>query len=153
MTVATYEEVSPRFRALSKGKHGEGASPEEVQEAERELSVVLPDSYRAFLGEFGWGAFAHWELYGLGADVPSHLHLVRITLEERREFHPLTPPHLVPVLNNGGGDLYCLDTSRLVDGECPVVFWDHDLGEDQIPDEDAPGFLPWLADGLDLVQS
>ncbi len=123
-----------------------------IRDAESELCVVLPDSYRAFLGEFGWGRFAGWELYGLGVDVPASLHLPSVTLDERRRFLPLTPPHLIPILNNGAGDLYCLDTSRLMEGECPVVCWCHELEEDQIPYVEAPGFLPWLSEELDRAE-
>lgn len=85
-------------------------------------------------------------------DVRSALQLVRVTLEERRGFLLLTPPHLIPILNNGAGDLHCLDTSRLVNGERPVVCWNQELEEDQIPDKQAPGFLPWLSEELDRAQ-
>lgn len=141
-----YEEVSARFRTLA-SESGKGARPEEIQQAERELGVVLPASYRAFLREFGWGSVAHWEVHGLGADVPPHMNFVRITLDERQE---ALPPALVPVLNDGGGGLHCLDTSLLADGECPVVFWDHEQGEAQVPNPEAESFSTWLSERRDL---
>lgn len=148
----SYEEVSLRFRAATKGQHGQGASPAEIRHAEHRLGTTLPRGYKSFVAEFGWGTFAQWELYGLGADVPPQLDLVRVTLEERTEFHPLNPPQLIPILNDGGGNLHCLDTSRLVSGECPVVVWDHELQADQIPLEEASCFLSWLSQRLSLAE-
>jgi SMI1/KNR4 family protein SUKH-1 len=55
---------------------------------------------------------------------------------------------LVPFLGNGGGDEWCLDRSRQSeDGECAIVFWDHELREasDDFPaDETHPTFARWL---------
>lgn len=146
-----YPEVSARFRVLSEGVHGKGASAEETEQAGGELGVLLPESYKAFLGEFGWGSFAHWEVHGLGSDdVPPYLDVVRVTLDERRDL--LLPSHLVVILNDGGGGLHCLDTSSLVAGEGPVVFWDHEEGKDQLPAPEANGFLSWLSERMDLIE-
>lgn len=51
---------------------------------------------------------------------------------------------LVPVLLTRGGDAWCLDRARqAADGDCPVVFWDHELRE---TGEQSPGFAAWLRD-------
>ena len=34
--------------------------------------------------------------------------------------------------------------TALRDGECPVVWWDHELDEAQSPEEAAPSFLDWI---------
>lgn len=125
----TYEQLRERLR--SAGLKRRGASAAEIEEAELSLGVRFPDQYRRFLAEFGWGGVAHGELYGLGPDVPPHLDLVRATISERSEMAPAIPGHLLPVMNNGGGDHYCLDTS--VVGEAPVVFWSHEEPADQEP--------------------
>lgn len=55
---------------------------------------------------------------------------------------------LVPFLGNRGGDEWCLDRSRQSEkGECPIMFWDHELREasDNFPaDEAHPTFVRWL---------
>ncbi|MDP8944134.1 MAG: SMI1/KNR4 family protein [Actinomycetota bacterium] len=143
-----YEDVRERL-LLCAAERGQGAIAEEIERAERELDVILPDGYRSFLRELGWAAIGHHEIYGLGAEVPYHLDLIRVTMSERTEALPLTPPWLVPVMNDGAGNLHCLDTSRLRHGECPVVFWDHELGEAQVPDDVAEDLPSWLAALLD----
>ena len=61
------------------------------------------------------------------------------------------PEYLVPVMNDGAGNHYCLDdTSRLDGGECPVVFWDHEHqdGPDQVPEQVSASFDRWLVDHI-----
>jgi hypothetical protein len=74
------------------------------------------------------------ELFGVGSDVPTYLDLVRMTESERSVARPHIPPSLIPILNDGFGNHYCLDTESLHDGECPVVFWDHEKGAKQDPE-------------------
>ena len=58
-------------------------------------------------------------MFGLGADVPAVNDLVRETLAERHEFRPYLPPHLIPLHNDGAGNLAALDTRR--SGDDPPV--------------------------------
>lgn len=53
-------------------------------------------------------------------------------------------PHAVVIANNGGGDLYCLNTNRMKDGKCPVVMFDHEQGANQKLEELAEDFASWL---------
>ena len=48
----------------------------------------------------------------------------------------------LPVMNDGGGNLFCIDTS--VAGEPIVVFWDHTAGGDQVAEVEAKSFSSWL---------
>ncbi len=106
----------------------------------------MSGGYRQFLRRFGWGGVEDIELFGLGADVPSFLHLVVMTESERSEMSPALPTHLIPVMNDGGGNLYCLDSRGAA--EPPVVFWDHTAGEDQQPQQVAADFVAWLSEEL-----
>lgn len=144
-----YEDVSERLRSLPDKEVGQGATDEAIRQAERELGVTFPDGYRAFLRDFGWGGFG-FELFGLGPGVPRHLDLIHITLSERTEPFIRIPHHLVPIMNDGGGNHYCLDTASMRGGECPVVFWDHELSEDQVPSKDADAFASWLDERIDI---
>jgi cell wall assembly regulator SMI1 len=127
---------------------GHGANQADISSAEAALGTKLPESYKAFLREFGWGGVDSWNLFGVGVGVPNYLHLVRVTESERTEAHPHIPPPLIPVMNDGFGNHYCLDTRSLHDGECPVVFWDHEQGVRQDPEVVAPQFDLWLLDLL-----
>ncbi len=112
--------------------------------AENTLAVRLPESYRHYLRRIGWGRFSCEELYGLGIDTPSHLELVKNAMAERDMMGPPMPPTLVPLMNDGARNHYCIDTSATIMGECPVVFWDHEEGHNQKPNKVADSFEQWL---------
>lgn len=148
----TVDKMILAIRSFPDKKSGTGAAEAEVADAERSLGVRFPESYRVFLKSFGWGRFGHEEFYGLGSDLPkdlNHLDLVKVTLSERLEFEPHMPPHLIPVMADGAGNHFCLDTSNLLGNESPIVFWDHDEGENQDPEVVASSFDRWLVDILD----
>lgn len=129
-------------------EHGSGAGADEISAAERTLGVRLAGSYRKFLERFGWLGLGTIEIYGLGRDVPKHLNLVEITQSERAEMHPRLRSDLVPVMNDGGGNLYCIVTTAVVGADMPVVFWDHDLDCSQEPETIAQSFEQWLSERL-----
>lgn len=137
----TFEEVKALMRASGTMKVGRGATEAAVKRAESELGVPIRGDYRQFLLELGWGGVAGVVLYGLGDDVPDYLDLVKVTLGERTEMHPRLRHHLVPVMNNGGGDLYCLDTTT---PGPRVVGWWHEEDESQTPTDEAADFATWL---------
>ena len=50
-------------------------------------------------------------------------------------------------MNDGGGNLYCLDSSKA--GEPTIVFWDHTAGEEQEPEPVASDFVSWMEERLE----
>jgi hypothetical protein len=120
------------------------ATEDELLEAERELRVSLPESYKALQLELGEMCGAILEIYSVKAPQTGMLNIIGITKCERTECFPNLPSHLVPFSSNGGGDSYCFDTSKLVDGECPIVFWDHTSGAEQELEVVAADFLEWI---------
>lgn len=88
-------------------------------------------------------------LYGLGADAPPHLDLVRMTESERTEMYPRIRADLVPIMNDGAGNHYCIDGSASGPTEPPIVLWDHELDEDQMPEEYGEKFSTWLVSRLE----
>lgn len=111
---------------------GKGATIAEIEAAQQRLGVLFPASLTTFLLKLGWGGVGDSEVFGLGADVPDFLNLVKAAEQER------PAPHLVPLANDGWGNLYCLDSNS---PEGAVVFWNH---EDQALEPVAPSFLQWL---------
>jgi hypothetical protein len=143
----SWNEVSAILRARGPASCGRGCSSEGVSEIEHALGVVLPQSYRRFLKEF---AYATWPdyIYGLWTGPVRGFDVVRLTQDERSEAEPPLPRHLVPFSPDGWGNHFCLDTSRMKDGECPVVFWDHEMGSDQTPTVVCATFLAWLGEAM-----
>jgi hypothetical protein len=140
----TFDELAEMLERSPSKSLGRGVAEADINTASARLGVNLTGSYRLFLQRFGWGGIGSIELFGLGADAPPYLSLTAMTLSEREEASPALPVHLIPLMNDGGGNLYCLD-SRMED-QPPVVFWDHTAGEQQEPVPVAPDFLVWLAE-------
>jgi hypothetical protein len=114
---------------------GEAATVLEIQAGEDRLGV-LPDEYRGFVAEFGWLELGHWEIFGLGRGVPSCLNVVDMTFRERS--HAGVPGHLIVIMNDGAGNLVCVDSASGA-----VVTWWHDIRSTQ---PTAPDFTTWLVD-------
>ena len=129
---------------------GRGASDREISDAEHALGVRFPEGYKLFLSRFGWAEIGPDVFYGLGTDAPAGLTVVKNAFSERYEARPHIPHHLVPIMNDGAGNNYCLDTSCFRGNECPVVFWDHEHldGSDQIPTPTAESFDQWIVDRI-----
>jgi SMI1-KNR4 cell-wall len=143
----TFDDLARRLVSSSSKVLGRGANEHEILAASVRLGVNLSGGYRRFLQRFGWGGVGALELFGLGSDVPPYLDLVALTESERTEMYPALPHYLIPLMNDGGGNLYCLDSRGM--GEPPVVFWDHTAGEGQTPASVAPDFISWLAERLE----
>ena len=89
-----------------------------IQQIETKLNVILPVSYEWFLREFGHGGMMRVEILGNGLSLnPSCVTETEFFRESG------LPMHLV-VIENVGEWIFCLDTSRMVENECPVVDWD-----------------------------
>jgi len=143
----TFHELAELLEKNPSKSFGRGVAEAEINTASARLGVSLTGSYRLFLQRFGWGGVGSLELFGLGADVPPYLSLTAMTRSEREEMSPALPKHLIPLMNDGGGNLYCLDSRTA--GEPPIVFWDHTAGEQQEPAQVASDFVTWLAERVE----
>lgn len=143
--MVAFAQLEALLRAEQGASYGEGASEGSIAEIENSLGVRIVGGYRSFLRCFGWISVGSIEVNGVGPDVPSHLDLLKITLSERYEMGPPLPLFLLPLLNDGAGNNYCLDTASTVGGDNPVVFWDHELDSDQESEQVSPSFHDWLS--------
>jgi hypothetical protein len=140
-----YEQTIKLFRdTASDGFSFNPATNQELSKAEKELNVNLPESYKAFQLELGDIDWAMLEIYSVKTPQEGMTNIIGITQSERTECFPNMPNYLVPFSDNGGGDSYCFDTSKITDGECPVVFWDHTSTPKQEPEVVAVDFLEWI---------
>src|SRR5687768_6924200 len=108
-TKATLQNTFILLKKAKSASFGKGASEQEIDAAEKILGCTIRGDYRQFLSTFGWGGASHFEIYGVGSDVPPYLDLVRTTRSERTEMTPRLPEYLLPLMNDGGGNHYCLD--------------------------------------------
>ncbi len=93
-----------------------GGVPEEaVKGAEENLSVKFPESYKAFLSDFGGGDIGGEIIFGLSGDEYEDSAIV--TQNERENG---LPENLL-IIGLWGNSLICLETGVMINGECPVV--------------------------------
>ncbi len=97
-----------------------GVGDKEIQEAELKLNVPFPESYKWFLKNYGHGNIGGTTIEGIYNST--YFPVVEATIEMRN--HGLEQCYVV--INDRGEFCYCLDTSNLVDNECPVVVWSMD---------------------------
>jgi hypothetical protein len=131
---------------------GTGAPDPAIHAAEAALGVRFPLAYRTFLRELGVTLWPR-EIYGIVESNSRYSNVVENTLSERTEVEPELPPHLVALSPDGWGNHYCLDPSSPSGDECPVVFWNHELGSDQTPKVVSAGFLAWLRSEIQKEES
>lgn len=117
-------EDSPLFY----GAVSEGA----VKEAEDELGLRFPRSYRVFLRNFGAALMMRHDFAGLPGsrdtpnETPLFSHVVDDSRANWRDFrgNQLAPPSYIYVTSDEGSYRFFLDTSNMdSQGECPVVVW------------------------------
>ncbi len=142
-----FDEFEKILRARDDVVFGKGVPEHVVRHAEERLGLSFPSSVRKNLMRFGYLELGHYELFGLGEGVPDFLRLVEIATSERTETGCPLRRDLVPLLNDGGGNLYCVATTDENVGA--VVFWDHSAGSAQEPDVHAPSLDAWIGEMLD----
>lgn len=95
-----------------------GVDENKIKSIEVGLQIELPNSYKWFLRTYGKGGVLGVDILGFGKIVPPSV--TSQTEIYRKSGLPLE----YVVIENCDEFLYCLDTSKMRDGECPVVFWD-----------------------------
>ena len=141
-----YKEVARLFREAVRDNRATfaPATLDDLTTAQNALSCRFPDSYTWFQLEFGDARHGPLDIYTVMPVEPPDRNIIGINLTERREAGPRLPPHLIAFSDSGAGDFYCFDPTAMHDGECPIVWWDHELDEDQSPEAAAPSFLDWI---------
>lgn len=112
-----------------------GVSEDGIEQAMQELSVIFPESYKAFLMDFGGGDAGGEFIFGI-TDFEEES-MVMATLEERG----VGMPKQFVIIGFFDDTLYCLDTSQMKDGECPVVILTEDYQVKEIVADSFGHFL------------
>ncbi|WP_437876215.1 SMI1/KNR4 family protein [Sorangium sp. So ce513] len=142
----TFDDLEKILRTRDDVVMGTGCDESLVSYAERALGVTFPSALRDYLIRFGHLELGHFEMFGLGEDLPDYLDLVKMTRSERTDTGCPIRSDLVPLLNDGGGNLYCIGTTGAAAGS--VFFWDHERGPGQEPDKCASSLTEWVVELL-----
>ena len=89
---------------------------------EERIGYSLPFDFKFFLKRSNGFSLAGTEVFGIGDEYKGSS-LDAIYAFEHKQVHAKIPHHFLPFSNDGRGNHYCLDLSRLADQSCPVVFW------------------------------
>lgn len=131
------------LRSLAGAQWGPVASEAGISALESALECRLPDDYRQFLWEFGWFESPDVTINGISGDEnqrgTSAIDVMR--WEQTESGNPL-PPGLLPISNDGAGNLSCIVLSG--PGTGTVVFVDHDRDGPGDVEPEAGSFAEWL---------
>lgn len=103
-----------------------GISENEIENAMKTLSVVFPESYKAFLSDFGGGDAGGEIIFGITNNEEDDV--VIATQMERSQG---LPKNLI-IIGFSNDTLVCLDTNKMNNGECPVVEVNDDYSEIEV---------------------
>ncbi len=124
----TESQIVERLRKTI-AEHAGPVAEADITNAEADLDVRFPISYRVFLKHFGAGYLSGFcEIAGLGVgratdpEPPQWSHVVDLNLRMRRASRGLIPQEYIRISDDGGDFSFQLDTGKTDDrGECPVV--------------------------------
>ncbi|MED3910561.1 SMI1/KNR4 family protein [Peribacillus simplex] len=120
-----------------------GVSDEKVKETEIKLKVPLPESYKWFLRNYGYGGIFGVEIIGYGLTGPA----VVDATKGHQKYYDLIGG--LVVIEDIDEFAYCLDTNKMKDGECPVIMWDNQEGYGRTL---ADNFLDYLIERLEWAK-
>lgn len=92
-----------------------GVSKSEIENAMKTLSVTFPESYKAFLTDFGGGDAGGEIIFGITNNEEND-----IVIATKMERSVGLPKNLI-IIGFWNDTLVCLDTSKRNGEECPVV--------------------------------
>ncbi|MGG3556785.1 SMI1/KNR4 family protein [Peribacillus frigoritolerans] len=99
-----------------------GVSEDKVKETEQKLQVSLPESYKWFLRNYGYGGLFGVDIIGYGFTGPA----VVDATKDHQKYYGLIDG--LVVIEDIDEFAYCLDTNKIKNGECPVITWDNQEG-------------------------
>nr|WP_085994343.1 SMI1/KNR4 family protein [Oceanobacillus senegalensis] len=106
-----------------------------VDKIEEDLDILLPNSYKHFLMKYGSGGIFGVDILGAGkTDQP-------FVVTETEKYRQKGLEKDLVLIEDCDEFLYCLDTSEMVNEECPVVSWDQHEGIDSIESANFCKFL------------
>lgn len=125
------KEMVKLIESSTQGKIITGSvSIENINNMESELGIVLPISYKFFLEEYGQCGIAGMMILGIARNNTMRSMITTLDYREKGL------PDNFCVIYDADEWVYCLDTSRMNNGECPVVDWaiDEGMGNEEFKD-------------------
>ncbi|MFJ6413361.1 SMI1/KNR4 family protein [Terribacillus saccharophilus] len=117
-----------------------GVDENQISHIQNELGVDLPESYKWFLTTYGSGGIFGIDILGVAKS-----NRATVTVNTKR-YRDLGLNKDLVVIENAGEYVYCLNTSRMENNECPVIAWNRIGGLDDY--NTANNFFDFLSERL-----
>ncbi|MFC0186699.1 SMI1/KNR4 family protein [Fictibacillus aquaticus] len=99
-----------------------GVDENQVCLVERELGLVLPDSFKWFLKTYGSGGLFGVDILGVAKSDTAPV------IDTTKRYRELWLENNLVAIEDAGEYVYCLNTSKMVNEECPVIAWNRPDG-------------------------
>ncbi len=95
------------------------AADDSIKNAENQLSVILPDTYKQFVKYYGGGYFAFTNIFSVDENGEWYI------VEKNYDARSYLPNNFIAISDDETGGFYGYN---VVDGKCneDVFYWDHD---------------------------
>lgn len=117
-----------------------GVDERQIDYIQDTLELKLPESYKWFLNNYGSGGLYGVDILGV---AKSNIATVVIETENYRDLGMKGKLIVIEDIDEYG---YCLDTSNMKNGECPVIAWNKQGGLDDY--NTAENFYEFLSQRL-----
>lgn len=121
-----YYKKAKKYMDMDAAEFVGGISENEIENAMKTLSVVFPESYKAFLSDFGGGDAGGEIIFGITNNEEDD-----VVISTQMERSQGLPKNLI-IIGFSNDTLVCLDTSKMNNGECPVVEVNDDYSEIEV---------------------
>ena len=147
----SYVDFKNAMEMLEKNKSKIDVQPpcieRDIIRAEQQLNIIFPNSYKQVLKKYGYLEIGGEEIFGLYNDT-----IIRNAFFYRETNKDLLfSSYFIPVYALGNGEIFCLDTARMDNGECPVVAWYFGAVE-KIAEDFGQFLLKQVIDGLTFLK-
>ena len=112
-----------------------GVSEYEIENAMEALSVIFPESYKAFLTDFGGGDAGGEIIFGITNNEEDD-----VVLATQMERSQGLPEKLI-IIGFWDDTLVCLDTGKMNNGECPVEEVNDEYSKEELVADNFGKFL------------
>lgn len=117
-----------------------GVDSKQIEYIQETLDVPLPKSYKWFLATHGSGGLFGVAILGVAKSN------IATVLNATKSYREMGMNQDLVVIDDIGEYAYCLDTSRMQNGECPVIAWNRQGGLDDY--DTAENFYEFLLQRL-----
>jgi len=111
----------------------------------KKIEYKLPKDYKYFIKNHNGFSLSATEVYGMGNQFKDGS-LDKIYNFEHNVVENPMPKYFLPFSPDGYGNHYCIDLSRIENGICPIVFWQHDCNYENISEVETCNisFVEWI---------